>query len=390
MLIKEIDVFKIIQMLKKEKQLIFFNFVAITLIILIVSFVIPEVFTSTSMLLPPEETFDPLLIGFTGIGEGVSSSVGRALLGGSLVSEVWTTIIRSKSIILAVVNELNLWDKWDLKNEEDAYKSMINSISMIVTPEGVIYINVNTEDPVLSQKINYKLLEKLEEKNVSLLKFVATNRRIFLEKRVEQIQDSMRTLEDTILKFKTTYGIIDVELEAAPVLEALGTLKAQEILLESELAGVSVELTSLHPQRKSIESQLSNIRNNISRIESYGGEGLGLGFSVPLKDLPQISTEYARLKMDYMIQAKVFELVVQEFERSKIAELKDTPILKIVDWPNYPEEKSYPKRSIFLIVGIIFSIFMGLLFCLIKLKIQTSLKDDSFKNKLYEVIYNWN
>lgn len=387
--IYEINIFKIFNIIKENKILFLFNIFVIPIIILIASFLIPLQYTSTALILSPEETFDPLLYGFSGIGEGMSSGISKAILGGGAVSELWSTILRSRTIILSVVDNLDLWERWDLETSEDAYKSMINVSSITITPEGVIFLNVTTDDPILSRDIALELILNLDRVNQQILQSTAANRKLFIEKRLSQIEDSMTILEDSMVNFNTYYGLIDIELEAEPILTALGSLKAQEILIEAELSALSSEQTALHPQRRSIEASLNSIRERINQIEHGGGDGIGLGFSVPLESLPSLGMEYARLKKDYLVQTEVFKLLVQEYERAKIAEQKDTPTLKVVDWPQIPEEKSYPKRSIFLAVGIFLGFSIGLITVILKNKFEDELKNNEVRKKWENIIYKW-
>lgn len=382
---QEINIIKTLKIIKREKSLLFCNFITISVLLTIVSFVIPQEYTSTASILPPENTLDPLLYGFSGIGSGAISSINLALSGGSVISDLWVDILKSRTVYLAVVDNLNLWEIWDLETKFDAITKMTEVTSVTVNPVGVIQISVTTTDSVLSRDIAYQLINNLELLNQKLLIQNATNRRIFLEKRVEEVKDSMNIIEENIVDFNSSHGLIDIEIEGEPIIQALATLKVQEIILESELAGYSSELTSIHPQRRSIESRLNSIKSRINQIESEGGLGYGLGFSVPLESIPELSMQYARLKLDYMVQTTVFELIIQEYERAKIAELKDTPTLKVIDWPNVPDVKSFPKKSIFVIIGFALGISVGVLLIVIKDKFINESRNRYLLSEIYKI-----
>ncbi|KQC14457.1 MAG: hypothetical protein APR63_14240 [Desulfuromonas sp. SDB] len=387
--VNELNLLNIITSIKNNRNIFLFNIIMIPTLILIISFIIPEQYTSSAMILSPEEHFDPLLYGFTGIGEGMSSSISKAILGGGAVSELWVTIIRSRTILLSVMDKFNLWDLWDIETQKGAIESMNKVIATTITPEGVIFLTVTTEDPKLSQNIATELIIQLDNTNQQLMQNYASNRKLFIENRLLMVKDSMQNLEDTIVKFSTNHGIFNIELEAEPMLLALSTIKSQEILLEAELAGLSSEQTAFHPQRRNIQNRLNSIKEQIKQIEIEGGEGFGLGFAVPLEDLPELAVEYARLQMDYLVQTEIYTLLVQEYERAKIAENKNTPTLKVIDWPHLPDEKSYPKRSIFLIVGVILGGFIGILMVLFKEKIQKDLSDLNYNQKIRNILYSW-
>jgi len=116
---------------------------------------------------------------------------------------------------------------------------------------------------------------------------------------------------------------------------------------------------------------------------------LGLGFSVPLESIPSIAIEYAILKRDYLVQSDIYKSLIQKYERAKIDKLINTPSLKVVDWPYVPEEKYYPKKSIFLVVGIFLGFLIGIIFALLKNKIEEELKNNEVRKKWEKLIYEW-
>lgn len=387
--VKEVNLYKLLIIIKKNKGFFIFNLFSITIIILIISFIIPQKYTSYSMILPPEESFDPLLYGFSGIGQGTSSSLTQALLSQSTVSELWITILRSRTVYLTTFTHLQLWKVFNIDKTENAIEMLNSLISIDITPEGVIYLSVTTENPKLSFDIANELLSNLDKINKELYQTYASNRRMFIEKRLNTVQDSLKKIEYKILEFTQNNKIINVEIETGPFLTAFSTLKAEEILAEVELASLGSNLTSLHPQKQVLEARLNTLRSKINQLESGGGEGYGIGFSIPLESLPSISMEYARLKRNYLILNTVFELLIQEVERAKIAEQKDSPTLKIVDKPSFPDEKSYPKRSIFAFVGLFLGLSVGVLLALLQDYFNNKLKNEVFREKCSDLLLKW-
>lgn len=385
----KINIFYFIQLLKDNKGIFLFNLFSMFFIISIVSFILPQKFSSSVLILPPEETIDPLTYGFTGIGQGMVSSFTRSLMGGAVASEVWASILRSRRVQKPIIEKLNLQELWGTEIIEDAYEKLNSTYSIIITPEGILNINVTTDDKLLSKHIADELIYNLEKTNTELLQASAANRRIFIEDRLHQVEDSLYKTEQTMLEFNMKLGIINVEFETEPIILALSNLKAQEIIAEAEVAGYTTEMTSFHPQRRSAEAKLSLIRERIHQIEKGGGNGLGLGFSVPLESLPNISIQYARIKRDYIVQNTVYELLIQEFERAKINEQRNVPTLKVIDYPVVSNKKAWPKKSIFIIVGLLIGIATGFALIIVKNRTEEELNDNTKKAEYYNLIYKW-
>jgi len=61
---------------------------------------------------------------------------------------------------------------------------------------------------------------------------------------------------------------------------------------------------------------------------------------VPLSQFPARATAYTRALRDVKIQEAIYEFVTQQFEQYRILELRDTPVLQVLD-PGAPAEKRY-------------------------------------------------
>lgn len=376
----KLDFRRIIKLLIRDKSIFLFNLIVISILLLVISLVIPEKFSSYALILPPEDIIDPLTYGYSGIGEAATSSFKSALMGTNTTSEVWANVLKSRRVLRQVIQELDLFNKWETKYIEDTYEILSNMISIIITPEGIITISVINEDKYLARDIVNELIINLDKVNQELIQNTATNKVIFLEKRLFQVKDSLHSIEQYMSDYNIEHGIINLELETEPIIEALSSLKAQEIIVEAELAGYRTEQTIIHPQRRSAEAKLAFIREKINQIERAGGEGLGLGFSVPLESIPEISILYTRVKRDYIIQNTLYELLVQEYERAKINEQRNLSTLKIIDYPEIAQKKSWPRRSVFIFLGIILGFSIGFILVIIKDKLLLEIDKGTYND----------
>jgi hypothetical protein len=46
----------------------------------------------------------------------------------------------------------------------------------------------------------------------------------------------------------------------------------------------------------------------------------------------------------------VFELLTQQFELAQIQEAKDIPVLSVIDAPGIPEKRSFPPRTLMILI----------------------------------------
>jgi capsule polysaccharide export protein KpsE/RkpR len=117
--------------------------------------------------------------------------------------------------------------------------------------------------------------------------------------------------------------------------------------------------TDENPEVIKTKSELIELHNRLSVLEYKGdNEHFGLGFSIPFKEFPEVTLEFARLKRDVMIQQELFSLLMEQYEKAKIQEVRDTPTVNVLEEPRIPERRSYPIRRVIIISSLVLG-FMG-------------------------------
>jgi hypothetical protein len=57
-----------------------------------------------------------------------------------------------------------------------------------------------------------------------------------------------------------------------------------------------------------------------------------------------LGVTYADLYRRTKVEEAVYEALTQQFELAKVEEVRETPSVKVLDPPNFPEKKSFPPR----------------------------------------------
>ena len=70
---------------------------------------------------------------------------------------------------------------------------------------------------------------------------------------------------------------------------------------------------------------------------------------VKLNSLPKSAVDYLDIKGNYEVNAKVLALLEPMYEQMKLEEVRNIPVLNILDAPFVPPTKARPKRA--LMVG---------------------------------------
>jgi uncharacterized protein involved in exopolysaccharide biosynthesis len=71
-----------------------------------------------------------------------------------------------------------------------------------------------------------------------------------------------------------------------------------------------------------------------------------------IRKLPLLGVTYADLYRRTRVQEAVFESLTKEYELAKVQEVKEIPVVKVLDSPNIPEKKSFPPRVLIVFMGV--------------------------------------
>ncbi|MCL5029026.1 MAG: Wzz/FepE/Etk N-terminal domain-containing protein [Bacteroidetes bacterium] len=117
--------------------------------------------------------------------------------------------------------------------------------------------------------------------------------------------------------------------------------------------------TSASERRMWIESRLKEIKLQLDKSESEltkFKESNRILISSPL-----LQEEMVRLQREVEINSTIYIELAKNFELSKIEEIKNTPVVNILDPPRTPGFKSWPKKAILIMIAFIFSVLLGIL-----------------------------
>lgn len=70
-----------------------------------------------------------------------------------------------------------------------------------------------------------------------------------------------------------------------------------------------------------------------------------------IQQLPVLGNTYVDLYRRTRIDEAVYEALTKQYELAKVEEAKEIPTIKLLDAPELPEGKSWPPRTLIVILG---------------------------------------
>lgn len=356
-----------LEVILKWRKLIVINTVAITLIVLVVSFILPKRYTASAQLLPPTDEGD--IFGLTsvlGTGLGGLSKLRISGLGGAATaSDIMAGILTSRTLMDRVAEQCSIAYYYRIKPEktELVYKQLKNMTKVGVGAEGIVRISVEAKTPQLAAKVANAFISELDNflrtSNISR----GHNMRVFLEKRLAEMERTLVETQESLKVFQARHKVVAVDEETKAAIDAYARLKSQAYVKQAELEAIRDISSPDNPYYLNLQREVQAFSDQLRRLEQGGGEkGFGVGFAVSFEHLPEVGAEFARRYRDYRIQEEAYAMLYQQYEYAKVLEARDAPTLTVLDYAVPPQRHSFPKRSIFTIAAFLFSLGAGIVF----------------------------
>ena len=366
----------------KRRKFILYLFVVVLSLAAVISLLTTPIYQAKATLMAVESSSNSLsptlgtlqnlpVGGFAGGGFGKSAT-------DKLVS-----ILNSRTVAENVIQKLDLMkdifpDDWDgnkgaWKTHEppalqDALRTLQDEMVGIGDDRrGVISVSAEHARPNIAADIANEytaaLQKFLNENAISMAK----RNRIFLGKQIETTKTDLSRAEEDLKKYQTEKKVVVMDAQAEGSIRALADLKAQIIAREVQLSGMGEFATKAHPEVMRLEEEARELRQQLRRLEN-GSEKQrkdeSLGAFITLAAAPGVGLVYSRLKRDALIQQKVYELLIQQYEMAKIEEARDEITFQVIDPAIPPDKRFKPRRVLIMAVAGVASLFLGIFLAL--------------------------
>ena len=165
------------------------SFLLGTVLSLGISLLLPNVYESTSSVLPQLESKEggalAALLASPAAG-GMAQNLGLGLPGlPTTPTDVFVSILKSRLMADDVINKFNLMDRYREKTMVETRKELEDHLRITVTKEKVIKVAVEDEDPQVAADMANFYVTNLDRLNRTVTVSKAGQNRVFLERRLE-------------------------------------------------------------------------------------------------------------------------------------------------------------------------------------------------------------
>jgi capsule polysaccharide export protein KpsE/RkpR len=361
----------------------------------VMAFLTPTKYESTARLMPPDaESASGLataVAAMTGGPAGLGAIAGD-LLGLKSTSDSFVGILSSRTVQDKLIQQFDLRKLYGIRDMEDARKALANRTSMFVDRKSqIITITVTDHDPKRAQSMGQAYIEELNHLVAELSTSSARRERMFLEERLKTVAQDLESAEKDFSQFASKNTAIDIQEQGRAMVESAATLQGQLIATESELEGLKQMYTDNNVRVRAVRARIAELKHKLEEID-----GKGEDLSAPvgqqqdslypsIRKLPLLGVDYADLYRRTKVQEAIFETLTKQYELAKVQEAKEIPVVKVLDFPNIPDKKSFPPRRLIVLLGTGFALAIAAAWIFGKTAWEQTDSDDSRKVFAQEV-----
>src|SRR5207237_1363293 len=216
------DILDLLIVLAKRKRLILTVSAVSAAFALIVSLLLPNRYTATTKILPPQQSQSAstmLLNQLAGGGMGPLTAIAGSSLGIKNPSDIYIAILKSRTIQDALLSRFELMRVYRDKRASDARKDLTGYSDILAEKEGLISISVEDQDPKRAAAMANAYVNELRKVTQRLAISEASQRRLFFEQQVKQAKDDLASAEVALKETQQKTGMIQLDSQAKAVIE---------------------------------------------------------------------------------------------------------------------------------------------------------------------------
>lgn len=360
----QIKLLEILHIVIKRKMLIFKVCAAAILVSITYCLTLPNIYSATSKILPPQRDAGGGLSALLGQAGGLAGLAVGGLGGGS---DLYIGILNSRSVADSVIKRLNLVKVYEKESFEETRRCLKSAVHVQLEKEGIITITAEDKDPKQSAILANTFVDELQRTTVRLNLSKAGTERTFLERRLDLVKHDLKKAEDDLKDFAERNKIVEVDSQAKASIEGIARMKAELASKEVQLSVLRSMQTEQSPDIKALLRGIQQLNGQIAKLSGNdsGGEGIPSVGSVP-----SVGLAYSRKMRELKTQEAIFEQLTKQYEMAKLSEAKDSSSVQVLDEAVVPSKKSKPFRALIVILAGLSAFMVAVIFVFLSEYIQ--------------------
>lgn len=338
--------------LYNRRRLLLSGAVIIGLVSIGVSLVLPKWYQGVARVMMPQTINRAELA----MSMGDIGPAAAAFLSGSTGDfNRYQTILQSRTVRERLVRSFDLIAVYGLENKKAPMEAALERLDKLIgishdVEFDYLIISVLDRDPGRSAEMTNFLVDELNRVNAELQSANAARNRSYLERRYQAVESDLDSIRAALQEFQEIHGVVELEQQTEAFMTMVAEYRTEALLGEVEYEALRRSYGSGNPLVESAYNRIRAARQKERELRNGASPLLPVSFS----ELPERLQEFAELKQEALIRARMVEIVRPLLEKARFEEIKATPAVQVLDRAQIPYEKAKPRRSL-IVIGLTFA-----------------------------------
>jgi tyrosine-protein kinase Etk/Wzc len=356
---REAQLLDLLLVLAQGKRIVLQTTMAAALLAGIVALLLPNRYTATVSLLPPQQSpsLAASLAGQLG-ALGPMAAMAQKDLGLKNPNDIYIGMLRSRSTADALIRRFDLLRVYRDHKLSDAREDLEKASSIVLGKEGFLGISVEDQDRSRAPQMANAYVDELRRLTQDLAVTEAGQRRIFFERQLELAKNHLADAEQALKETEQRTGLIQLDGQAKAIIDSVVKVRAAIAAKEVELHALRLSSTDQNPDVRLADRQLSGMRAQLALMEKqsrFRGDAANQievsGGDLPSGNVPEAGLLYVRKLREVKYAETLFELLAKQYEAARLDEAKTAAVIQVLDPAIAPDRKSSPHRTLIVAVA---------------------------------------
>jgi tyrosine-protein kinase Etk/Wzc len=332
-------------------------------IALVITLMLKPVFTSSVVLLPPQQQSSGMsaVLGQLGGLGGMAGGLGSLKNPGDL----YIGMLQSRTVADILIDRFKLKERYGTSTMARTRKTLEDSTKIGAAKSGLITIDVEDHDSQMAADLANAYVKELTLMTETMAVSEASRRRVFFARQLESAKEKLSDAEVNLKKVQEATGMIELAGQVkgliANTAQLQGTIAAKEV----QLSSMRSFATANNPELIRVQDEIRGLNDQLFKLNK-GQLSKNGDIAIPTGKIPEVSIEYIRSLRDVKYYETIFELLAKQFEMAKIDEAKDANLIQVLDKALPAEKKSRPKSQLIVLGGILGGALLGVILALFR------------------------
>jgi uncharacterized protein involved in exopolysaccharide biosynthesis len=347
------------------------------LVAVVISLLLPVKYTASADLLPPDmnpPTGLDMMIGMKagaaalgGMSSQLNDVLGTKSIGELTIQEMQTNIVEDR-----LIKRFDLLSVYRTKTMETTRKALVGNTKFSEDRKsGIINVKVDDKDPRRAADIANAYGEELGKLLSDLSSDAGHREREYFAAQLVNARKLQELSTKALNDFSAQNAALELPLQNAEAVSSVAAVQRQLIAEQAELKGLSPLYTENNAKVKQARAQIAELQRQLGELRGKTGttiasessvsgrQGNGSGSPSEMKQLADLSTDYADLYVKAKADEAMVDNLIQQYKFSELQESRHVAQIQLLDPAQIPEKKSSPRRGRIALLGLFLGFLIG-------------------------------